>query len=131
MGNRILFQFGSLSIEAALNDSPTAKAIWESLPIESVVNLWGNEIYFETPVVASLEQSATTDIAKGHVCYWPRGRAICIFFGPTPLSKGEEIVPASPVNIIGEILGDPEELGNVEEREIVKITRMASKEVKQ
>ena len=85
MGNRILFQFGFLSIEAALNDSPTAKAIWESLPIESMVNLWGNEIYFETPVVASLEQSATTDIAKGYVCYWPRGRAICIFFGPTPV----------------------------------------------
>jgi len=118
-------------MEASLNDSPTAKAIWENLPIESVVNLWGNEIYFETPVVASLEQGATTDVEKGYVCYWPRGRAICIFFGPTPLSKGEEIVPASPVNVIGGILGDPEALKHVEEREIVKISRMVSKEVKQ
>ncbi len=124
ISNRIFFQFGPITIEGMLNDSPTAKAVWENLPIESVVNLWGNEIYFEIPVASSLDNDATTDIKKGHIGYWPMAKAICIFFGPTPLSKGQEIVPASPVNLIGNIIGDSEILKQVEEREIVKINRV-------
>ena len=124
INNRIFFQFGPITIEGMLNDSPTAKALWENLPIESVVNLWGNEIYFEIPVASCLDNDATTDIKKGYIGYWPMAKAICIFFGPTPLSKGQEIVPASPVNLIGSIIGDPEILKQVEEREIVKINRI-------
>ena len=59
---RVSFQFGSFFIEGVLNDSPTAKAIWEKLPIESIVNLWGKEIYFETPVVAGLDENAASDV---------------------------------------------------------------------
>jgi hypothetical protein len=124
---RVSFQFGSFFIEGVLNDSPTAEAIWEKLPIESIVNLWGKEIYFETPVLASLDENAVSDVKKGDICYWPMGRAICIFFGPTPLSKGQEVVPASPVNFVGEIIGDIELLNNIEEREIVKINRIMNK----
>jgi hypothetical protein len=122
--NKIFFQFGPISIEGILNDSPTARAIWENLPIESVVNLWGNEIYFEIPVASNLDNNPITDIEKGYICYWPMAKAICIFFGPTPLSKGHEIVPACPVNFIGNIIGDSELLKKVEEREIVKIIRI-------
>jgi len=129
LANQIVFQFGSIIIEGMLNDSPTAQAVWTKLPIESIVNLWGNEIYFETPVVSQLAHDAITDIQKGYICYWPTARAICVFFGPTPLSKGNEIVPASPVNLIGQIAGDPELLKKVEEREIVRITRKVHKEV--
>ena len=124
VGNKIFLQFGPIKIEGMLNDSPTAKAVWENLPIESVVNLWGNEIYFEIPVASSLDNNATTEIKKGYICYWPMAKAICIFFGPTPLSKGQEIVPACPVNLIGNIIGDSELLKKVEEREIVKINRI-------
>lgn len=124
VSNKIFFQFGPITIEGVLNDSPTAKNIWENLPMESVVNLWGNEIYFEIPVASNLDDDATTDIQMGHIGYWPMAKAMCIFFGPTPLSKGQEIVPASPVNLVGNIIGDPEILKQVEEREIVKINRI-------
>ena len=127
--NRIVFQFGSITMEGMLNNSPTAKAVLAKLPIESVVNLWGNEIYFETPVLSQLAPDAITDIQMGYICYWPTARAICIFFGPTPLSKGNEIVPASPVNLIGQIVGNPLLLKDVEEREIVKISKKLKREV--
>ena len=129
MKNKILFQFGSITMEGLLNESPTAQAVWEKLPIESIVNLWGNEIYFETSIVSRLEKDAITDIQMGYICYWPMARAICIFFGPTPLSNGQEIVSASPVNLIGKVLGNPELLKEVEEREIVKINKMFHREV--
>ena len=129
MMSKIFFQFGSITMEGTLNDSSTAQAVWNKLPIESTVNLWGNEIYFETPVISRLEKDAITDVKMGYICYWPMARAICIFFGPTPLSKGQEIVPACPVNLIGKILGNPELLKKVDEREIVKISKISNKEV--
>lgn len=121
MDNRVLIKLGPVEVEAVLNDGETARAIWENLPIESIANLWGNEIYFETEVVSSLEDMIIPKINPGDICYWPTGRAICIFFGPTPLSQGQEIVPAGSVNIIGKVIGDIECLKQVEEREIVKI----------
>jgi hypothetical protein len=124
MKNEIFFQFGSITVKGTLNGTQTAQAIWEKLPFESVVNLWGSEIYFETPVASDLDKNATTDIKKGYICYWPMAKAICIFFGPTPLSKGQEIIPACPVNLIGNINGNLESLKKVEEREIVKISRV-------
>lgn len=128
MENRIYFQFGPAKMDAVLNDSKTAKQMWELLPIESIVNLWGNEIYFETPGV-SCEEEGGVDIKPGDIGYWPVGRAMCIFFGPTPLSQGHEIVPAGPVKVIGKILGDLGPLKQVEEREIVKVNKALNKEV--
>ncbi len=129
VNRRVMIKFGSLSTEAVLNESSTASAIWENLPMESIANLWGKEIYFETQVISPLADDATKDVKPGDIGYWPMGRAICIFFGPTPLSKGDEIIPAAPVNIVGKITGDMELLKEVEEREIVVITRIQNKEV--
>lgn len=94
-----------LKVDAGLNGSNTAQKIWEALPIEGSVNTWGDEIYFSIPVNIGLE-NAEEVVSEGDLGYWPPGSAFCIFFGLTPASQGDEIRPASPVNIFGKIIGD-------------------------
>ncbi len=105
MGKKILIRAGAIEAEAELNDTGTAQAIWETLPIKSHVNLWGDEIYFSIPL--SLELEAGQELVNmGELGYWPNGNAFCIFFGPTPVSRGDEIRPASPVTVFGKVIGD-------------------------
>ena len=93
--------------KAELNDSSTAEAVFEALPIKAEGNRWGGEIYFAIPVKARLDKSNSREVlAAGELGYWPMGSALCIFFGPTPASRGDEIRAASAVNIIGRIAGD-------------------------
>jgi len=96
----------NLSISAELNNTATAQQILESLPLEGVVNVWGEEIYFEIPLEIDLEGDARADVEVGDLGYWPSGPAFCIFFGPTPVSADEKPRAYSPVNIFGRILGD-------------------------
>ena len=93
-------------LDAELFDTATAKAIADALPIETAPDEWGDEFYFEIPVTMKLDESATKKVAVGDIGYWPPGSALAIFFGPTPMSKGPEPVPASEVNIVGRIIGD-------------------------
>jgi hypothetical protein len=95
-------------VEATLTgDSPaTVKAIMEALPLEARANTWGDEIYFSIPVDAELENPREV-VEMGDLGYWPPGSAFCIFFGRTPASRGAEIRPASPVNVIGRVDSDP------------------------
>jgi hypothetical protein len=95
-----------LKVDASLNDSETAQKIWKTLPIEGSVNTWGDEIYFSIPVNVGLE-NAKAVVSEGDLGYWPPGSAFCIFFGTTPVSRGNEIRAASPVNIFGKVIGDP------------------------
>lgn len=106
MAHRITITAGPVTMEAELNDSPTAQAIWEALPITGRANTWGDEIYFEIPVQAEQAPGARADVEVGELGYWPVGSAFCIFFGPTPASTGEQPRAASPVNIVGRVLGD-------------------------
>ena len=85
----------------------TVKALWTVLPITARANTWGNEIYFSIGIKIARE-NANEVVEKGALAYWPPGEAFCIFFGPTPASRGNEIRAASPVNIFGKISGDPE-----------------------
>ena len=96
---------GTVSAQARLNDSRTARAIWYALPIEAKAQTWGDEIYFAIGV-REAEDSARAVVEMGDLGYWPPGQAFCIFFGPTPGSRGDEIRPASPVNVVGRIVGD-------------------------
>ena len=105
MPGKITVRVENIKADAELNDSETARKIWESLPVESKVNTWGDEIYFSIPVKIELE-NAKAVVSEGDLGYWPSGTAFCIFFGPTPMSRGEEIKPASPVNVFGRIVGD-------------------------
>jgi len=107
MERKIRILINDLKVEAELNESKTAQLIWETLPIESKTNLWGEEIYFTIPVKTKLEEGAREVVSAGELGYWPTGHAFCIFFGPTPASRGDEIRAASSVNLIGKVLSDP------------------------
>ncbi len=107
MEKKIHILTSDLKVEAQLNESKTAQLIWEALPIEGKTNLWGEEIYFSISVKTGLEEGAREVVSAGELGYWPTGHAFCIFFGPTPASRGDEIRAASAVNIIGKVSGDP------------------------
>lgn len=116
---KIKITVGGLSMEAELNDSPTAKKVAEALPITTPFNTWGEEIYFSIPVKAQLDDTARDVVELGDLGYWPTGSAFCIFFGQTPMSEPGKIVPASAVNIIGKVIGDTEKFKEVMgEREV-------------
>ena len=105
MAQDIRITAGPVQLAAVLNDSQTAQAVGNALPITASANIWGDEIYFGIPVDAGLEQGQET-VDLGDLGYWPPGRAFCIFFGPTPASRGAEIRPASAVTVIGRVTGD-------------------------
>jgi hypothetical protein len=103
---------GSVTAQAELNDSKTAAAIAAALPLQARGNTWGDEVYVDIGLELAPESPRET-VALGDLGYWPPGRAFCIFFGPTPMSRGDEIRPASPVNVIGRVVGDPRVFGRV------------------
>lgn len=103
---KIKITSGNITAYAELNDSPTARAILDALPMEARANTWGDEIYFAIPVKCAQEPDAREIVQVGELGYWPPGHAFCIFFGPTPASHGDEIRAASAVNIIGKVEGD-------------------------
>ena len=106
MACQITITAGTLSMAAELNDSPTAQAICQALPITGRAQTWGDEIYFRIPVSSDAAPDARAEVAVGELGYWPVGQALCIFFGPTPASDGDEPRAASPVNIVGRVTGE-------------------------
>jgi uncharacterized protein len=106
MTRAIRITAGSVSAQATLDDGKTADAIWSALPIEAKAQTWGDEIYFDVGLTVGPEKPRET-VALGDLGYWPPGSAFCIFFGPTPASRGDEIRPASAVNVFGRVIGDP------------------------
>ena len=122
MQRRISITTGGLGLTALLNDSATADLVWDALPIEAPASTWGDEIYFTTDIRAE-EQDSREVVEMGDVGYWPPGSAVCLFFGPTPASVGDEIRPASPVNVIGRMEGDPMVLKGVASRQRVRVDR--------
>jgi len=105
MKRKIFIKIGSLSLPAELNQSPVAEKIWDLLPIRARTSTWGEEIYFRIPLQTQINQPVT-EVKKGDIGYWPEGACFCLFFGPTPVSTGEKIIPASPVEIIGKLLAE-------------------------
>ena len=103
---RIRITAGTIAAEAVLDQSNTAQAVWDALPLSVPGDTWGDEIYFGIPVKAKAENPCET-VEMGDLAFWPPGSAFCIFFGPTPASRGAEIRPASPVNVFGRVTGDP------------------------
>ena len=117
---RIAIRIGTLSMEAELNDTPTAQKIAAALPLRTSFNTWGDEIYFAIPVDAVLDDNAQDVVELGALGYWPPGKAWCIFFGQTPVSQPGKIMPASAVNVIGKVLGDATQFKTVmREREVI------------
>lgn len=106
MTKKIRIIADQVQMEAELNDSQTAALLWDKLPIKANVSTWGEEIYFAVPVKTDKE-NAVSVVEEGEIAYWPEGSSFCIFFGQTPMSTPTEIKPASPVNPLGRLLGDP------------------------
>ena len=119
----IIITSGAVQVTAELNDTPTADAVWEALPFEAAASTWGDEIYFGIPVHAEEEPGAGPVVEMGAVAYWPPGSALCLFFGPTPASRGSEIRAASAVNVIGSIDGDPTALKRVPNGQRITVDR--------
>lgn len=119
---KVVIKAGNVTRTAVLNDSSTADAIWEALPLEARGNRWGEEIYFSIPVrLGSVDGKEVVEV--GDLGYWPPGNAFCIFWGPTPASRGNEIRPASPVNVFGRIEGDAAGFNAVRSGALVRIER--------
>lgn len=101
---------GDAVLSAELNDSTTAQAIADALPIDASANRWGDEFYFSIPVEAETVDDARDVFDVGELGYWPPGNAFCIFFGPTPVSREGEPRMANPGNPIGRIDDDIDDL---------------------
>jgi uncharacterized protein len=114
MAHRVRITAGSVTCTATLSANRTAWAIWNALPISGTANLWGDEIYFEVPVDLA-EDDGQEEVNVGDLAYWPPGNAVCIFWGPTPASRGNEPRAASAVNVFGHIDGRGKELAYVKQ----------------
>ncbi|MGB9791543.1 MAG: cyclophilin-like fold protein, partial [Thermacetogeniaceae bacterium] len=117
---KITVSASDVRLRGVLNSTETAEKLWDALPIEGKANRWGEEIYFGVPVAAELEDGREV-VELGDIGYWPPGQALCFFFGPTPVSRGDEIRPYSPVTVVGRLVDDPRSLRKVKEGETVKI----------
>jgi hypothetical protein len=116
----IHIRIGNLIMEAELHDTPTAQEIAMALPISTSFNTWGDEIYFSIPVTSELDDKCREVVELGELGYWPPGKAFCIFFGQTPMSRAGEIRPASAVNIVGRVKGDATQFRQVmHERRVI------------
>ena len=125
MGNRIIMvTAGDVSVTTALNDSRTADLLWDALPLEASASTWGDEIYFRIAVQADEEDGANDVVDMGAVAYWPPGQALCLFFGRTPASRGDEIRAASAVNSLGVIDGNAAVLKQVRSGARVTVERI-------
>jgi hypothetical protein len=121
---RIRFDFGSLTLDAELLDTPTARAVAVALPLSSSAMTWGEEVYFEIPVNVAREPGARAVVTPGEVAYWPDGHCIALGFGRTPISQGDETRLASPCNIFGKVLGDVKTLAKVRAGAKIRVTKV-------
>ena len=121
---KINISVGNVTVEAEMHDTPTASKILEVLPIEGLANVWGDEIYFDIPLSLAQEPDAREIVEVGDLAYWPAGPAFCIFFGPTPVSRGDQPRAYSPVNVFGRVIGDAKQLRGISSGAKIRIARV-------
>ena len=112
MSPKIRIRAGNIDLQAELNDTKTATALYDILPLEGKANTWGEEIYFPIPLDLEIEDGKEI-VEMGDLGYWPDGNSLCIFFGPTPASRKNEIRAASPVTVVGRLTDNPNLLKQV------------------
>jgi len=122
--NRIRITVGSVQLDAELKPTKTAQEVYAVLPVESPLNTWGEEFYFKLAGVKDHRETATNQVKVGDVAFWGAGQVLAIFFGRTPMSMGQDPVPADRVNVIGRILGDASVLRRVMDVPTIRIDRI-------
>lgn len=103
MWTRVNFTIGGQVVEAEFDDTPTARALVEAMPYSTSGNYWGSEFYFQMPVKLKAEATAREVVEPGAVAFWVEGSCLCLFWGPTPVSRGSECRAASDVNVVGRV----------------------------
>jgi len=125
MPDIITIKSGAIQVQAELNSTRTSQALLTILPVKATANTWGDEIYFDVPLTVQIEDGKQV-VEMGDVAYWPDGPSLCLFFGRTPASRGDEIRAASPVTVLGRILGDPKVLKSVRSGAEVTVEKVTS-----
>ncbi len=120
---RIKISIGGITVEAELKPTRTANGIYDALPIEAALNQWGEEFYCNIPGVKDHRETATTNVKVGDVAFWGLGGMLAVFFGRTPMSIGEDPVPADRVNVVGRLLDDPLVLRQAAGATIMKVEK--------
>jgi hypothetical protein len=118
---RIRIRWKDQSIEAALDDTPTARSVVAALPCAAAANTWGEEVYFEVPVSAAPEPNAKQVVDPGTVCFWVQGSSIALPYGRTPVSRGDECRLVTACNVMGTIVGDPRRLAQIRDGDQVTV----------
>ena len=122
---RIKISIGGITVEAELKPTRTAVGIYNALPIESTLNQWGEEFYCNIPGVKDYRQTATTNVKVGDVAFWGLGGMLAVFFGRTPMSIGDDPVPADRVNVVGRLVDDPQVLRQVVSATVMKVEKVS------
>jgi len=120
---KVKVKSANLELEGELFDTPSANAIWGALPFKSNINTWGEEVYFDIPIILELEPDARANVDIGEIGYWDVGKSMCIFWGRTPASKDDKPIAASPVNVFGKILGDVKILSRVKDGDEIVVEK--------
>ena len=120
---RIFLQAGGARVEIEILSTPTATALAAALPVESRAQTWGEEVYFATPVRAKLEPDARQVVEPGTVCFWTQGDALALPYGRTPISTDARPKLANPCNVLGKVVGDPQQLAKIRSGEKIRVEK--------
>ena len=123
---KLNIKVGEHNITVRPRETPTAISIYESCPFNSIVNTWGEEIYFETNIKVKKEHDAKQVLNKGEIAFWVEGTAVAIGYGPTPVSVKDEIRLVTDVNIFGDTDFNLDLLKNVKSGENVIVDRISN-----
>ena len=119
---RIRISWPRGAVSATLEDTPTARALAAALPVTARAQTWGEEVYFELPVKATLEGAAKQVVPPGTVCFWTEGNALALPWGRTPVSEGDESRLVTRCNVLGMIDGDPRQLASVRSGDSITVS---------
>lgn len=121
---RIRLSVGGVTLDGELKSNRTAEELYAVLPIEAPLNTWGEEFYCKVAGVKDYRETATTQVKVGDIAFWGAGGMLAIFFGRTPMSLGEDPVPADRVNVLGRIFGDAKMLRQAMDATTIKVERV-------
>lgn len=107
----VSLQTPNYCFEAKFNLSEAAKAIVDSLPLDSSVFVQKYNLYFQTDIKVP-GAKATDLVNSGDVVYSVNNARICIYFSPVKLAPDNLVIPLGTTHIdaiaIGHIkTGDP------------------------